>query len=85
MTNKYTKRLLWNHSYISKRAVTQTRVMAKMCNINDTCMKCMLNSNKKLCILNINEVNRNILLTSGKEIKRDSLSNVNEIRKVLNK
>ena len=87
MTNKYTKRLLWNHSYISKRAVPQfrNRGMAEMCNINDTCMKCMLNSNKKLCVLNINEVNWNILLTSGKEIKRDSLSNVNEIRKVLNK
>jgi hypothetical protein len=28
-------------------------------------------------------VNRNILVTSGKEIKRDSISSVNESRKVL--
>jgi hypothetical protein len=30
----------------------------------------------------INEVNRNILVTSGKEIKRDSMISVNESRKV---
>ena len=90
MTSKYTKRLLWNHSYISKRASLYSGMTIwigwnEMCNIYDTCMKCMFNSNKKLCVLKINEVNWNILLTSGKEIKRDSLSNVNEIRKVLNK
>ncbi len=28
-------------------------------------------------------MNRNILVTSGKEIKRDSISSVNESRKVL--
>ena len=35
-------------------------------------------SSKKLNIQVLNEVNRNILITSGKKIKRDSLSNVNE-------
>ena len=59
--------------------------LAETCNIYDTCIECMFNSNKKLYVLKINEVNWNILLTSGKEIKGDSLSNVNEIRKVLNK
>ena len=56
-----------------------------MCNIYDICIIYMFNSNKKLCVLKINEVNWNILLTLEKEIKRDSLSNVNKIRKVLNK
>ena len=44
-----------------------------------------LNNNEEEIKEEINEVKWNILLTSGKEIKRDSLSNVNEIRKVLNK
>ena len=29
----------------------------------------------------INEVNRNILITSGREIKRDSITSVNESRR----
>ena len=66
-------------------AIYQREPRLNMRNIHATCTECMFNSNKKLCVLNINEVNWNILLTSGKEIKRDSLSNVNEIRKVLNK
>lgn len=33
----------------------------------------------------INEVNWNILVTSGKEIKRDSMSNVNESREAYKK
>ena len=32
----------------------------------------------------VNEVNWNILVTSGKEIKRDSISSVNESRKAFN-
>ena len=42
-------------------------------------------NNNNIKNIKINEAKWNFLLTSGKQIKRDSLSNVNEIRKVLNK
>jgi len=48
-----------------------------------TPLQWMLNSNKKLHVSKINGANWNILITPGKQIKRDFLSNVNERRKVL--
>ena len=57
---KYTKRLLWNNSYMLKRAYLLN----------------LLNSINKLIFGY--EVNWNILVTSGKEIKRDFYSSVNE-------
>lgn len=43
----------------------------------------LLNINSKRNFL-VNEVNWNILVTSGKEIKRDSMISVNESRKAYN-
>jgi len=50
----------------------------KLC-IKEILLIYILNINSKRNPL-VNEVNWNILVTSGKEIKRDSMSNVNESR-----
>lgn len=70
---KYKKKLLWIDSYISKRVVLTQKWIFYIWVL----IIWALHRNK----IKKNEVKWNILLTSGKQIKRDSASSENERRK----